>query len=160
MTFHRTRWFCSWNSDQKCTQYSARATFCLSESGPCAIISSQTSSKFTGEIVDYIHFMPLLAFRHQYVNYLPFNGQVANYDIMHSLVWPTIRIPLCLGFFHRHSPPTDLPSRHMELSVHQAKIFLHLGSGSRKPKWRNAHGEMPIHYVICTLLINWEKSQL
>ena len=35
-----------------------RFTFCLSKTGPCAIISSQISSKFTGEVAYYLLCMP------------------------------------------------------------------------------------------------------
>ena len=47
----KTSWSCSWNSDQSCTLNSARVNFCLFKIGPCAVISSQISSKFSGEIV-------------------------------------------------------------------------------------------------------------
>ena len=54
-----TRWLCSWKSDQHCSQNSVRVIFCLSKTEPCALISSQISSKFTESV--YCHLcMPLL----------------------------------------------------------------------------------------------------
>ena len=46
----------------KTTQNSTRVTFCLSITEPCAVISIQISSRFTGEIVYWLHCMSLFAF--------------------------------------------------------------------------------------------------
>ena len=60
MEFDKTRWSCSWNSDQNCAQNFTRVTFCLSKTGPCVVILSEISSQFTREVVHYLLCMLLL----------------------------------------------------------------------------------------------------
>ena len=95
MEFNKTRWSCSWstNSKQNCTQNSVNVSFCLSKRGPCAVISSQISSKFTGEAVYHllcmsphaffgVHVVNCLGFQAKWdgVNrdFLQFDGQIAS----------------------------------------------------------------------------------
>ena len=46
MEFDTTRWSCSWNSDQNCTQNSDRVIFCQSKTGTCAVTSTWISFQF------------------------------------------------------------------------------------------------------------------
>ena len=62
MEFDKSKWSCSYTSNQNCAQNSARDTFYLSKTGPRVIIFSQISSKFKGEVVFYRPCMSSFAF--------------------------------------------------------------------------------------------------
>ena len=55
MDFNKTRWYCSWNSDQNCTQNSARVTFVCLKLNLCSYFQSDLFQIYTSRSSAYLH---------------------------------------------------------------------------------------------------------